>query len=318
MKPAPASLVLFALLASCSADDDGTGPVVVIPNPPTNLLVTVHSSSWVGTRWTDASDNEDGFIVERCIGTGCSDFTVWRTTGPNVTGYGDINATGSTSYTYRVRARRGTDSSAYSNQASATTPAAGAIPPAPSGVVATTVSSSGISISWTDNATTDDAARVERCAGAGCSDFSVFVTILSSTTSGAGDGHLAAGTLYRYRVQLYNGAGASPYSNIAEATTRTANAAPAAPSALTAAATSSSHIALTWTNNSLEADGFMVERCLGSGCTSFAVISETSGHTYANSGLSPATTYVYRVRAYNGLGYSAYSNAVAVATPPDK
>ena len=37
--------------------------------------------------------------------------------------------------------------------------------------------------------------------------------------------------------------------------------------------------------------------------------------TYANTGLRTSTTFRYRVRAYNAVGNSAYSNIAAAATP---
>ncbi|NJN17742.1 MAG: fibronectin type III domain-containing protein [Oscillochloris sp.] len=56
----------------------------------------------------------------------------------------------------------------------------------------------------------------------------------------------------------------------------------------------------------------MIERCSGAGCASFAQIATVGANvtTYSNTGLSPRTYYRYRVRAFNGAGYSAYSNIV--------
>lgn len=36
--------------------------------------------------------------------------------------------------------------------------------------------------------------------------------------------------------------------------------------------------------------------------------------SYGNTGLSPATFYSYRVRAYNGAGNSGYSNTATART----
>ena len=38
--------------------------------------------------------------------------------------------------------------------------------------------------------------------------------------------------------------------------------------------------------------------------------------TYADTGLSASTQYWYRVRAYNGVGLSDYSNSVSATTQP--
>ncbi|MFN2576085.1 MAG: fibronectin type III domain-containing protein [Pyrinomonadaceae bacterium] len=92
--------------------------------------------------------------------------------------------------------------------------------------------------------------------------------------------------------------------------------APAAPGNLTATAVSTSQINLAWTDNSNNEDGFKIERCQGSGCTSFVEIAQVGPNvsSFSNIGLARNTRYRYRVRAFNGGGNSAYSNIVAVRT----
>src|SRR5262249_41953264 len=70
-----------------------------------------------------------GYLVERCSGTGCTNFTQIAT--PSGTSYKDTSVSASTPYSYRVRATDAAGNlSAYSNTASVTTPAG------PSGLVA--------------------------------------------------------------------------------------------------------------------------------------------------------------------------------------
>jgi hypothetical protein len=97
---------------------------------------------------------------------------------------------------------------------------------------------------------------------------------------------------------------------------------PAAPSALTATAKSTTRIDLNWTDNSATEDGFRIERCTGflnvpCADASFAQIAQTGPNTttYSDTGLSAATSYSYRVRAFNGAGNSAYSNTATAMTP---
>ena len=42
---------------------------------------------------------------------------------------------------------------------------------------------------------------------------------------------------------------------------------------------------------------YLVERCQGAGCTTFAQIGTTAGTGFNNTGLTGSTTYRYRVRA---------------------
>jgi subtilisin family serine protease len=97
---------------------------------------------------------------------------------------------------------------------------------------------------------------------------------------------------------------------------------PAGPSGLVATAAGASQINLAWTDNSTDETSFKIERCTGSGCTDFAQIATagTNVSNYSNTGLSPSTTYEYRVRASNAGGDSPYSNtaeATTAAPPPD-
>ena len=90
---------------------------------------------------------------------------------------------------------------------------------------------------------------------------------------------------------------------------------PSPPSSLTADATSSSSVALRWTDQSADEKGFGIERCAGTACTNFARVARTTGTSYEDSALSASTVYRYRVVAYNEAGSSTASNIVEVTTP---
>jgi glucose/arabinose dehydrogenase len=91
----------------------------------------------------------------------------------------------------------------------------------------------------------------------------------------------------------------------------------AAPTNLTANTASSSQISLFWTDNASNETGYQVERRLASG-GSFALIATVPGDStsYFNTGLSANTQYLYRVRAINAGGESAYSNEANATTLP--
>jgi len=93
-------------------------------------------------------------------------------------------------------------------------------------------------------------------------------------------------------------------------------AAPAAPTGLTAAAVSSTQINLSWQDNSDNEDAFEIERKTGAAGT-WAVVASNGPNAvnHQDMGLSPNTTYCYRVRAYNAAGNSAYSNETSATTP---
>lgn len=95
----------------------------------------------------------------------------------------------------------------------------------------------------------------------------------------------------------------------------TGGAVPAAPANLAATAVSTSQINLTWSDSDTET-GFKIERCTSAGCTNFAQVATVGANvtSYANTGLAASTSYSYRVRAYNLVGDSGYSNTATAVT----
>ncbi|MBN2417054.1 fibronectin type III domain-containing protein [bacterium] len=183
-------------------------------------------------------------------------------------------------------------------------------PSAPSGLSASTISSSQINISWSDNSSNETGFKIERKTGAG-GTWSQITTVGANETSYNNTG-LSAGVTYYYRVRAYNGSGDSGYSNEANATTY---AAPAAPGGLSATAVSTSQINLNWNDNSSNEDGFKIERKTGAGGTWSQIATVGSNATsYNNTGLASGTTYYYRVKAYNGIGDSGFSNEANATT----
>jgi hypothetical protein len=71
--------------------------------------------------WTDDSDNESGFKVERSADGGSSWTQIW-TTAPNVEAFAAVGLSGLTEYQFRVRAFNLAGDSAYSNTVSVRIP----------------------------------------------------------------------------------------------------------------------------------------------------------------------------------------------------
>lgn len=115
-----------------------------------------------------------------------------------------------------------------------------------------------------------------------------------------------------YMLFILNGNGVPSVAKIIRI--GAASGALAAPSSLTAKPVSESQIDLTWTDNASDEDGFRIERSLdGTTFTMIAAVGANS-NSYSDTGLSTATTYYYRVYAYNGRGNSAYSNVASATT----
>ncbi len=286
--------------------------VTTQPGTPSGLTASAVSSSQVNLGWLDNSTNESGFKIERKTGAGGT-YAQIATVPAGVTSYSDTGLTANTSYYYRVRSSNTAGDSAYSNEANVTTPSAGTVPAAPASLSAKAISSSQINLSWAD-VSSETGFKVERKTGAGGTYVQIGTTGATITTYS--DTGLAAATTYFYRVRATNAAGDSPYSP--EASANTSAVAPSAPTSLTATPTSSSQINLAWADVVSET-GFKIERKTGAG-GAYAQIATVGANivTYSDPGLTPSTTYFYRVRATNAVGDSPYSPEASSTTlvPP--
>lgn len=188
------------------------------------------------------------------------------------------------------------------------------IPSTPSDLSATVISSSQIELSWTDNADTETGIKIERSSDGVI--WQEINTVAYDVTSYI-DGSLAPNTLYHYQIKAYNNGGDSTYSNIAFETTHPL--APLAPSGLSALAVSSSQVNLSWSDNSTNETGFIIERAdlIDGTWTSWVEIVAlgVNENSYNNdTGLGINMTYNYKVKAYNSGGSSGYSNQSEVTT----
>jgi chitodextrinase len=192
-------------------------------------------------------------------------------------------------------------------------------PTSPANLTATAVINGLITLNWT--ASTDNhrvaGYLIERCEGTGCGGF---VYVATTTSTSYGDAGLPVLTTYRYRVRATDPAGnLSGYSNVATATTsNTADSTPpTAPGSLTATALSGNRVNLGWTASidNVGVTNYLIERCQGAGCSTFAQIATSFAPGFIDSSLAASTSYSYRVRAIDGAGNtSAYSNVATAAT----
>ncbi|MFC1601438.1 PASTA domain-containing protein [Candidatus Sumerlaeota bacterium] len=102
--------------ASATTDQQGATPAA-----PSGLSATAISQTQIDLSWTDNASDETGFKIERSVRDNTS-FVQIATVGADVTSYSDTTVRKNTLYYYRVRATNGSGDSAYSNEASATTP----------------------------------------------------------------------------------------------------------------------------------------------------------------------------------------------------
>lgn len=275
------------------------------PIAPGDCAAVLSGIKDVRVSWTDNSADEEGFVVERSEGA-LGPFTRCATLFAGGTEYLDAGLKGRTLYTYRVLAFNAAGKSAASNEASIET-GPFAPPEAPSGLVAVAISGTKVNLTWTDNSATEDGFYVERRTGP---TFQQVATLGPNVVSFE-DVAVLPMTTYVYRVRSYNGAGASGYSN--EAMVATPDARPRSPSNLIAIPISGNQVLLTWTDNSTDETGFIIER---SWLVNWAFLEAgrvpENVTQFTDLPLYPYTPWWYRVRAYNAWGSSPPSSPVRV------
>lgn len=91
---------------------------------------------------------------------------------------------------------------------------------------------------------------------------------------------------------------------------------PAAPGSLLVDYVGTSQINLRWTDNSNNESGFVIEQCRNKNCASVVQVGQVGANvtTFLDTGLLANTQYIYRVRAFNAGGDSAYSSTVTAKT----
>lgn len=94
---------------------------------------------------------------------------------------------------------------------------------------------------------------------------------------------------------------------------------PAAPSNVSVSDPTSSSLRVNFKDNATNETGFKVERKTGTGgtwsqITTFGILANAGNWYWINNGLASSTTYCYRLRAYNAIGDSSYSNEACGTT----
>ena len=75
------------------------------------------------------------------------------------------------------------------------------------------------------------------------------------------------------------------------------------------ASADAAQLAMAWSDNSVDEAGFLVERRLATGGTFVQIASlGPNAVAYLDSGVAAGGSYCYRVRAFNSVGMSAYTN----------
>ena len=287
------------------------------PGAPSDLVAqaSLPGDLAISLTWIDNSIDETAWEIERCIGAGCTDFTLLATRDATVWGpwFNDIGLAEITTYAYRVRAVNANGASPYSNVASATT--GYARPDGLMTILTGTFTNGAAEITWSETSTNETRFDIERYeVGGGESAFSVIASVPPDTTSYV-DPTALRGTSYLYRVSQWR---FDVYGGATDTVTVDTGPGIAAPTGVKAMASSSSSIRLSWKGRFNAGTQVAVQRenCDIFGCFGWLTVGQVDASIgrFTDTGLTPATTYTYRIRAVTSSSVSPWSNSVTATT----
>jgi hypothetical protein len=186
------------------------------------------------------------------------------------------------------------------------------LPDKPVGFTISATTASSVTIKWLSNNTQDHFGVEQLAPGGSWTEIdapSATHSWMTYTDSG-----LTTNDVYCYRVVPYNVEGFAGFASSNECDVVTGSS-PAAPSGLVATPVSTSSIALDWTDNAPNERGSVLER-RDSGASTWTTISSygysgTGARSHSDTGLAEATSYCFRVRAWNRFGQSATPDVCA-------
>lgn len=286
------------------------------PTPPSDLTaqVSVPGDLAISLSWADNSSDETTWEIERCTGTGCTDFTLLAVRDAAIWGpwLNDLGLAETTTYSYRVRAVNANGASIYTNAASATTGYA-----RPNGIL--TILSGAylnnvVEITWREASTNETRFDIERYeVGSGETAFTVIASVPFDSTSYI-DTTALRGASYLYRVSQWR---YDVYGGASDTVSVDTGVGIAAPTMVKAAASSSSSIRLSWKGR-FDAGALVAvqrESCDLYGCNWLTVGQvDASLGRFVDTGLAPNTAYTYRIRAVTSTSVSPWTNSVTATT----
>jgi titin len=325
--------VVAILLSGC--DGKGSTGVVVdkiplTPAAPAHLSGEGVSATQITLTWSDRSDNETGFGIERAPESG----SAWQAlagVGADTTRFSDNGLQPNTAYRYRVRALNGAKTSAWvESGVIRTLPPPASAPPSPA-LTARVNGSSSITLTWSINSVPENRQTkffldAWKTATPG--------TLLLEAEEFLGDAAtfthsgLAPDTAYSYRLRAWNEMGYSAEALAGGTTTAAPPDPPHAPTLLSATALSMTDVRLTWQlPDSPSAETFVVSRSPRAAGTwtettvpraEATPLSAPAGSSrfewIDSSGLNADRAYDYRLVAVNAAGTSSPSNLLSVTT----
>ena len=309
--------------AGTASNVDSATTGTTVPGAPTGLTAMASGTTAIDLSWSAPASTGGsaitGYKIESSSDGGSSWSDLVANTSNTTTTYAHTGLTPGTTRHFRVSAINANGTGLPSNVDSATTDATA--PGAPTGLTATASETTAIDLSWSAPASTGGSAitgyKIE-VSPDGTSGWTDQVADTNSTATTYAHTGLTAGTTRHYRVSAINTQGTGTPSNVDSATTGAT--VPGAPTGLTATASGTTAIDLSWSapasTGGSAITGYKIEVSPDgtSGWTDQVADTNSTATTYAHTGLAAGTTRHYRVSAINTNGTGTPSNVDSATT----
>ena len=276
-------------------------------NAPANLKATSTAYNKVVLAWDDKSTNETRFEIERKDTGG---FNKIGEVNANIITYTDNTVSGSGTYVYRIKAIFVTNAN-YSNELTVNTPTEP--PTTPTNLAASVQGANLIRVTWINPGAGSATDFLLERGNASGGPFNQIAVVPYSRTPTYDDNLALSGTQYCYRVRARGPGGTSNFSNVDCKTTPTA---PSNIKNLTAKATGSSSIRLTWDKYGKESPIDIERRTGQTGGWSKVASTLADNGEYTDNGLNANTEYCYRI-GQSGTDYSPVACATTQQNVPN-
>jgi FtsP/CotA-like multicopper oxidase with cupredoxin domain len=191
------------------------------PADPSGLTATAQPGPQVLLTWTDNASDETGFAIQRCTGTGCAAdpanfaplITVDARPGTGTVNYTDVTVTAAMTYTYEVAAVSPGGLSGWAISNEVVIPAA---PPAPLNVQATAIrrgNNARVTLTWQEVLNSNETGFTIQMATNTAFTANLVTSQVGANVHTWSSGNISRNTPYYFRVQAFNDAGPSAWTN---------------------------------------------------------------------------------------------------------
>jgi len=294
-------VVFYAIIFNSCTDPVSSNGLL----SPDNLQLTLVSDNQVKLTWTDNSKEETKFIIDRKKGE-FDWFENYGETEANITSFTDIiNTNSDTVFSYRIRAFDGNDYSGYSTEtgwfSEQTTPLY---------LQLSQIAQDSISLYWYDRSVGELNFRIDRKING--NNWQEYYQLVGQNIENYTDYNTNLNDTLYYRI-FSNSGNASSYS--------TANyifPIWMAPSEFNASLLSQESIKLSWIDNTINEEGFVIDRKVddNSWVASFANLPNNTNE-YIDNNVQQFHKYEYRIWAFNSHQISDSVNCSIFIKPSE-